>query len=159
MPFHSFVAQVDGKACRGPQEWNRWISPTRRKKPGISRIHDGRPNRITAVVISSQHDEFVNGEMLSNEQLRSDIKKYVIDEIIPQDMIDNETDFHINPTGKFVIGGPQGDCGLTGRKIIVDTTGVWDVMAAVLVVGSHKGRPKRSVHGEIRGQHRSGRLS
>ena len=96
--------------------------PTEKSQVSVEYI-DGRPNRITAVVISSQHDEFVNGEMLSNEQLRSDIKKYVIDEIIPQDMIDNETDFHINPTGKFVIGGPQGDCGLTGRKIIVDTYG------------------------------------
>ena len=77
---------------------------------------NGRPNRITAVVISSQHDEYVNGELLTNERLRSDIRA-VIDEVVPADMVDADfAVFHINPTGKFVIGGPQGDCGLTGRS-------------------------------------------
>ncbi len=84
---------------------------------------DGKPNRITAVVISSQHDEVYNGAELSNEALRSGIRREVVDAIIPSELIDEETTFHINPTGKFVIGGPQGDCGLTGRKIIVDTYG------------------------------------
>ena len=84
---------------------------------------DGRPNRITAVVISTQHDETVNGEVLGNDLLRGDVRREVIDHIIPTDMVDAETVYHINPTGKFVIGGPQGDCGLTGRKIIVDTYG------------------------------------
>jgi S-adenosylmethionine synthetase len=84
---------------------------------------DGKPNRITAVVISSQHDEFYQGAELTNEDLRSGIRREVIDTIIPAELTDSETVYHINPTGKFVIGGPQGDCGLTGRKIIVDTYG------------------------------------
>jgi S-adenosylmethionine synthetase len=84
---------------------------------------DGKPNRITAIVVSSQHDEIYNGEELTNEILRDGIKREVIDTIVPKDMIDADTVYHINPTGKFVIGGPQGDCGLTGRKIIVDTYG------------------------------------
>lgn len=79
---------------------------------------DNTPVRIEAVVVSSQHSADV-----SMEQLRRDIKKYVIDEIIPSDLMDENTKIFINPTGRFVIGGPQGDSGLTGRKIIVDTYG------------------------------------
>ncbi len=74
--------------------------------------------RIDAVVLSTQHDPDV-----TQEQIHEDIKKYVFDEIIPADMVDEETKFFINPTGRFVIGGPHGDSGLTGRKIIVDTYG------------------------------------
>jgi S-adenosylmethionine synthetase len=81
---------------------------------------DDQPIRISAVVISTQHNE----EMAENMgRLREEIKAHVIDPVLPGDMIDNETKFFINPTGKFVIGGPMGDCGLTGRKIIVDTYG------------------------------------
>ena len=79
---------------------------------------NGKVKRIDAVVVSSQHSADV-----SIETLRADIKKYVIDEIIPADLTDSETKYYINPTGRFVIGGPQGDTGLTGRKIIVDTYG------------------------------------
>lgn len=79
---------------------------------------DGRPTRIDAVVISTQH-----GEDISTEQLRSDIKKHVIEAVLPKNMVDSTTKYHINPTGRFVIGGPHGDTGLTGRKIIVDTYG------------------------------------
>src|SRR3954466_6727332 len=79
---------------------------------------DNRPKRIDAVVISIQHDDDV-----TTEELRKDVKKQVIDNIIPADMVDSRTKFHINPTGRFVIGGPHGDTGLTGRKIIVDTYG------------------------------------
>jgi S-adenosylmethionine synthetase len=78
----------------------------------------GRPKRIDAVVLSTQHDEDV-----STEALRADVKKHIIDAVIPSNMIDSQTAFHINPTGRFVIGGPHGDTGLTGRKIIVDTYG------------------------------------
>ena len=78
----------------------------------------GRPIRLEAVVLSTQHDEAV-----TQEQIHKDIKEYVFDAIIPADMIDEETKFFINPTGRFVIGGPQGDSGLTGRKIIVDSYG------------------------------------
>ncbi|MDQ2777338.1 MAG: methionine adenosyltransferase [Acidobacteriota bacterium] len=79
---------------------------------------DGRPQRIEAVVISTQHDDDV-----STEQIRADVKRYIIDPVVPSNMVDSHTKFHINPTGRFVIGGPNGDTGLTGRKIIVDTYG------------------------------------
>lgn len=79
---------------------------------------NGKPKRVEAVVLSSQHDEKVD-----IETLRKDLKKFVIDEVIPTNYIDCDTKFFINPTGRFEIGGPNGDSGLTGRKIIVDTYG------------------------------------
>ncbi len=79
---------------------------------------DGRPARISAVVISSQHDDAI-----STEELRAGIRREVIDPILPTNLVDGDTKYYINPTGRFVIGGPMGDCGLTGRKIIVDTYG------------------------------------
>ena len=79
---------------------------------------DGKPARLDAVVLSTQHDPEV-----TQEQIHEDIKKYVFDEILPEDMVDENTKFFVNPTGRFVIGGPHGDSGLTGRKIIVDTYG------------------------------------
>lgn len=79
---------------------------------------NGKPKRIEAIVLSSQHNSSV-----STEQLRKDLKKEVIDKVMPKNLIDNETKYFINPTGRFEIGGPAGDSGLTGRKIIVDTYG------------------------------------
>ncbi len=79
---------------------------------------DGQPKRIDAVVVSAQHDEDV-----STEELRAEIKRQVIEAVVPPAMVDSRTRYHINPTGRFVIGGPHGDTGLTGRKIIVDTYG------------------------------------
>ncbi len=79
---------------------------------------DGKPVRVDAVVISSQHSPEV-----SQEQLHADIKREVIEKVIPAEMLDENTKYYINPTGRFVVGGPQGDTGLTGRKIIVDTYG------------------------------------
>ncbi len=79
---------------------------------------DGKPKRIETIVISTQH-----GPEVSLEQIQADIKKYVIDPVLPEGFIDENTKYFINPTGRFVIGGPQGDAGLTGRKIIVDTYG------------------------------------
>jgi S-adenosylmethionine synthetase len=79
---------------------------------------DGKPKRIDAVVVSTQHDDDV-----TTETLREEVKKHIIDPIIPSNMVDSGTKYHINPTGRFVIGGPHGDTGLTGRKIIVDTYG------------------------------------
>lgn len=79
---------------------------------------DGKPYRIDAVVVSTQHADHV-----SNEQIREDIIEKVIKRVIPQELLDEQTKYHINPTGRFVIGGPMGDAGLTGRKIIVDTYG------------------------------------
>ena len=78
---------------------------------------DGKPVRIDAIVVSTQHDE------MDIEKLRKLVRKHVIDEVVPKNMVDKNTKYHINPTGRFVIGGPHGDTGLTGRKIIVDTYG------------------------------------
>ncbi len=79
---------------------------------------NGKPVRIDAVVISTQH-----GDDVSTEQLREEVRKFIIDPVLPGNMLDENTKYHINPTGRFVIGGPNGDTGLTGRKIIVDTYG------------------------------------
>jgi S-adenosylmethionine synthetase len=79
---------------------------------------NGKPKRIDAVVVSTQHDPDV-----STEELRAQVKKHIIDPVIPAGMVDSNTKYHINPTGLFIIGGPHGDTGLTGRKIIVDTYG------------------------------------
>ena len=80
--------------------------------------NNGKPTRIDTVVLSSQHDETV-----TTEQLREDLKKYVIEEVLPKEYLDENTKYYINPTGRFEVGGPTGDSGLTGRKIIVDTYG------------------------------------
>jgi S-adenosylmethionine synthetase len=79
---------------------------------------DGQPKRIDAVVISTQHSPDV-----STEELRREVQKHIIDAVVPSGMVDSQTKYHINPTGRFVVGGPHGDTGLTGRKIIVDTYG------------------------------------
>ena len=79
---------------------------------------DGKPKRIDAIVVSTQH-----GDHVSTEELRAQVRKLVIDPVIPANMVDSDTKYHINPTGRFVVGGPHGDTGLTGRKIIVDTYG------------------------------------
>jgi S-adenosylmethionine synthetase len=79
---------------------------------------NGKPKRIEAVVVSTQHDD-----KISTEELRAQVKKHIIDPVVPSNMVDSSTKYHINPTGRFVIGGPHGDTGLTGRKIIVDTYG------------------------------------
>ena len=88
-------------------------------KSQVSVEYDGnRPKRIDAVVVSTQHDD-----KISTEELRAQVKKHIIDAVIPSNLVDSSTKYHINPTGRFVIGGPHGDTGLTGRKIIVDTYG------------------------------------
>ena len=95
-----------------------YLRPDGKTQVSVEYDENGKPCRLEAVVLSTQHDENV-----SQEQIHADIKKYVFDPILPKDMIDDETKFFINPTGRFVIGGPHGDAGLTGRKIIVDTYG------------------------------------
>ena len=95
-----------------------YLRPDGKTQVSVEYDENGKPCRLEAVVLSTQHDENV-----SQEQIHADIKKYVFDPILPKDMIDAETKFFINPTGRFVIGGPHGDAGLTGRKIIVDTYG------------------------------------
>ena len=95
-----------------------YLRPDGKTQVSVEYDENGKPCRLEAVVLSTQHDENV-----SQEQIHADIKKYVFDPVLPQDMIDDETKFFINPTGRFVIGGPNGDYGVTGRKIIVDTYG------------------------------------
>ena len=96
----------------------KYLRPDGKTQVTVEYDEAGKPIRIDAVVCSTQHDPDV-----TQEQIHEDIKKYVFDEIIPADMVDENTKYFINPTGRFVIGGPHGDSGLTGRKIIVDTYG------------------------------------
>ena len=96
----------------------KYLRPDGKTQVTVEYDENGKPSRIDAVVCSTQHDPDV-----TQEQIHADIKKYVFDEIIPADMVDEDTKYFINPTGRFVIGGPNGDSGLTGRKIIVDTYG------------------------------------
>ena len=95
-----------------------YLRPDGKSQVTVEYNEKGKPTRLDAVVLSTQHDANV-----IQEQIHEDIKKYVFDEVLPKDMIDEDTKFFINPTGRFVIGGPNGDSGLTGRKIIVDTYG------------------------------------
>jgi S-adenosylmethionine synthetase len=95
-----------------------YLRPDGKTQVTVEYDENGKPFRLDAVVLSTQHDDQV-----SQEQIHKDIKKYVFDEILPAEMVDADTKFFINPTGRFVIGGPHGDSGLTGRKIIVDTYG------------------------------------
>ena len=96
----------------------KYLRPDGKTQVSVEYDENGKPLRLEAVVCSTQHDEDV-----TQEQIHEDIKKYVFDPILPKDMVDANTKFFINPTGRFVIGGPHGDAGLTGRKIIVDTYG------------------------------------
>ena len=95
-----------------------YLRPDGKSQVTVEYGEDGKPARIEAIVVSTQHDPDV-----TQEKIHEDVRKYVIDAVIPADMIDADTKIFINPTGRFVIGGPSGDSGLTGRKIIVDTYG------------------------------------
>jgi S-adenosylmethionine synthetase len=119
MPMPIMLAH---KLCQQLSEVRRagglkFLRPDGKSQVSIEYI-DGRPARIDAVVVSTQHDDDV-----ATETLRAEVRKHIIDPVLPKNMIDAETKYHINPTGRFVIGGPHGDTGLTGRKIIVDTYG------------------------------------
>jgi S-adenosylmethionine synthetase len=95
-----------------------YLRPDGKTQVSVEYDENGKPCRLEAVVLSTQHNEDV-----TQEQIHKDIKKYVFDPILPKELVDDKTKFFINPTGRFVIGGPHGDAGLTGRKIIVDTYG------------------------------------
>lgn len=95
-----------------------YLRPDGKTQVTVEYDENDKPVRLDAVVLSTQH-----GEKVSQEQIHADVKKYIFDEVLPQELIDEKTKFFINPTGRFVIGGPNGDSGLTGRKIIVDTYG------------------------------------
>ncbi|MBD5550092.1 MAG: methionine adenosyltransferase [Lachnospiraceae bacterium] len=96
----------------------KYLRPDGKSQVSVEYDEAGKPVRLEAVVLSTQHDADV-----TQEQIHEDIKKYVFDPVLPAEMVDEDTKFFINPTGRFVIGGPHGDAGLTGRKIIVDTYG------------------------------------
>ncbi len=96
----------------------KYLRPDGKSQVSVEYGEDGKPLRLEAVVLSTQHDEDV-----TQEQIHDDIRKYVFDPVLPKELIDADTKYFINPTGRFVIGGPHGDAGLTGRKIIVDTYG------------------------------------
>ena len=96
----------------------KYLRPDGKSQVSVEYDENGKPVRLEAVVLSTQHDDDV-----TQEQIHEDIKKYVFDPVLPKELVDDQTKFFINPTGRFVIGGPHGDAGLTGRKIIVDTYG------------------------------------
>lgn len=95
-----------------------YLRPDGKSQVSVEYDENNKPVRLEAVVLSTQHDEEV-----SQEQIHEDIKKYVFEPVLPKELVDENTKYFINPTGRFVIGGPHGDAGLTGRKIIVDTYG------------------------------------
>ncbi len=95
-----------------------YLAPDSKSQVTVEYGEDGQPKRIDTIVISTQHDEGID-----QQKIKEDLKKHLIPQVIKDGLIDSETIFHVNPTGKFVIGGPHGDTGLTGRKIIVDTYG------------------------------------
>jgi S-adenosylmethionine synthetase len=114
MLAHKLVRQLSNSRRSGELEFLR---PDGKSQVSVE-YAGNTPKRIEAVVISTQHSPDV-----STEELRQRVKKYIIDAVIPSSMVDSQTKYHINPTGRFVVGGPHGDTGLTGRKIIVDTYG------------------------------------
>ncbi len=114
MMAHKLVQRLSTARREGILDFLR---PDGKSQVSVEYVGD-KPKRIEAVVISTQHAEDV-----STEDLRREVKKHIIDVVVPADMVDSQTKYHINPTGRFVIGGPHGDTGLTGRKIIVDTYG------------------------------------
>jgi len=114
MLAHKLVRQLSEVRRAGTL---KFLRPDGKSQVSVEYV-DGKPARIDAVVISTQHSESV-----SNEELRADVLKHVIQAVLPAKWLDENTKYHINPTGRFVIGGPMGDTGLTGRKIIVDTYG------------------------------------
>ncbi len=114
MMAHKLVRQLSEVRRDGVLDFLR---PDGKSQVSVEYV-DGQPLRIDAVVVSTQHSEDV-----STEDLRREVKKHIIDAVIPSNMVDSGTKYHINPTGRFVVGGPHGDTGLTGRKIIVDTYG------------------------------------
>jgi len=111
---HKLVQRLSNARREGILEFLR---PDGKSQVSVEYVNN-KPKRIEAVVISTQHAPEV-----STEELRKEVKKHIIDAIVPQNMVDSQTKYHINPTGRFVVGGPHGDTGLTGRKIIVDTYG------------------------------------
>lgn len=120
MPYPIFLAhKLTRQLTRVRKDGTlKYLRPDGKSQVSVEYDEAGKPVRLEAVVLSTQHDSDV-----TQEQIHEDIKKYVFDPVLPKELIDGNTKFFINPTGRFVIGGPHGDAGLTGRKIIVDTYG------------------------------------
>ena len=116
-----------------------YLRPDGKTQVSVEYDENGKPLRLEAVVLSTQHDDDV-----TQEQIHEDIKKYVFDPILPKELVDAQTKFFINPTGRFVIGGPHGDAGLTGRKIIVSLSFSW-----LLFVSDEKPRTTFAVRGHF----------
>jgi S-adenosylmethionine synthetase len=114
MLAHKLVRQLSDVRRSGKL---KYLRPDGKSQVSVEYV-DGKPKRISAVVLSTQHHDDV-----TTEQLQKEVKQHIIDAVIPSSMVDSSTAYHINPTGRFVIGGPHGDTGLTGRKIIVDSYG------------------------------------
>jgi S-adenosylmethionine synthetase len=116
MMAHKLVRQLSSEVRRRRAS-SRFPRPDGKSQVSVEYV-GGKPKRIDAVVVSTQHSDDVSTESCARE-----VKKHIIDAVIPSNMVDSQTKYHINPTGRFVVGGPHGDTGLTGRKIIVDTYG------------------------------------
>ena len=125
LPIHLSHRLVECMAMLRENETLAWLRPDSKSQVTVE-YEDDVPVRVHTVVISTQHDPEVNGKSEEAEvlaEIKKEIIEHVIKAVIPAEMLDDQTIYHVNPTGKFVIGGPHGDCGLTGRKIIVDTYG------------------------------------
>ena len=128
MPLSHYLATNLGKRLTEVRKTGicPWVRPDGKTQVTIEYEKDSdlngymKPKRVHTILISTQHDEHI-----SNEDIKSDLIKHVINEVVPEQYIDSDTIFHLNPSGRFVIGGPDGDGGLTGRKIIIDTYGGW----------------------------------
>ena len=124
-PIHTSHRLVEKLAQLRQSGELAWLRPDSKSQVTVEYEND-RPVRVDTVVISTQHDPEVNGKSVEAEvlaEIRREVIEKCIKAVIPAEMLDDKTIYHVNPTGKFVIGGPHGDCGLTGRKIIVDTYG------------------------------------
>lgn len=101
----------------------KWLRPDAKSQVTVEYDENDKPIRVDTVVISTQHDETFEGKELTHDEIKATVVEKLIKQVIPANLLDDKTIYLVNPTGKFVLGGPQGDCGLTGRKIIVDTYG------------------------------------
>lgn len=118
---HRLVKEL-AKIRKEESELMPYLRPDSKAQVTIEYDDEGRPKRVHTIVVSTQHDDFDTDEVML-KKINEDIKKHLVPRVIPAHLLDENTVYHINPTGKFVIGGPHGDAGLTGRKIIVDTYG------------------------------------
>ena len=130
----------------------KYLRPDGKSQVSVEYDENGNPVRFDAVVLSTQHDPDV-----TQEQIHADIKKYVFDAVLPKDMVDENTKYFINPTGRFVIGGPHGDAGLTGRKIVVDSYQSFDVNNGEINITGDVGQVQKDIADILRMRHNLGK--